>query len=348
MPEAQDARKTRHLSLIARIVIATAAIAWVLHGQDWGELARVFKALDLWYFVLTVAVYVVAQLIIAWRWWFLLRAQSIHIEIIAAVRLFFLGLFYNNVMPGSVGGDVLKAWYVTKHTHRRFEGALSVVVDRVIGLSGTLIMAIVAYLFFVRGKSLGATAADGGGAGEWFLRNVNAIVWVVLAVLAVLGVLLVLPYSRVRLQRLAAGIWCGGAALLGRTRDAIAVYCSKPWTLLGALLLTLIAQSIVVAAFWLLGRNMGIAAGPKYYFVVFPVTWVVAAVPVSVAGLGVLEAGIVELFTRLAGATAGQALALAFCQRFVWVLASLPGALIHLLGAHLPREIFVDSENPPN
>jgi hypothetical protein len=37
-----------------------------------------------------------------------------------------------------------------------------------------------------------------------------------------------------------------------------------------------------------------------------------------------------------------QALALALCQRFIWVLASLPGAVVHLTGAHLPRDFFID------
>jgi uncharacterized membrane protein YbhN (UPF0104 family) len=70
---------------------------------------------------------------------------------------------------------------------------------------------------------------------------------------------------------------------------------------------------------------------------------------VSIAGLGVFEAGMVELFGLLAGVPAEQALALAFCQRFVWVIASLPGGLIHLLGRHLPREeICVDCEETGN
>jgi uncharacterized membrane protein YbhN (UPF0104 family) len=132
-------------------------------------------------------------------------------------------------------------------------------------------------------------------------------------------------------------------------KDAVVVYCSRPWTLLCALVMTLIAQSVVIVAFWLLGRNLGVEAGLRYYFVVFPIMWVVGAIPISIAGLGVTEAGTVELFVSLAGAAAAPVLALAFCQRFVWVIASLPGGLVHLLGAHLPqREISIDDQEPAN
>lgn len=334
----------RHLSLIARIAVATVAILWVLWGQDWHELAGVFRNLSPWYFGLSLVVFAAAQVIIAVRWWLLLRAQSIHIEVSAAVRLFYLGLFYNNVMPGAVGGDLLKAWYVTKHTEKRLEGALSVFVDRTVGLAGTLVLAIFTYLTFVRGR----IAVGTGGAGHLAPYR-GVILWVGAAVGAVFVGLLVHPASRARLAQTAKRAWSRGVSLLRRVRDAVVVYCSKPWTLLWALVLTLIAQSVVIVAFWLLGRDLGVEAGLTHYFVVFPIMWVVGAIPISIAGLGITEAGTVGLFVSLVAATPEKVLALAFCQRFVWVLASLPGGLVHLLGAHLPqREISVDGQEPTN
>lgn len=345
MSNAQDVRKKRHGSLIIRVVVATVAIVWVFRGQDWRELGVVFQRLNPWCFALSLITFTVAQVIIAVRWWLLLRAQSIYIEVLAAVRLFFLGLFYNNVMPGAVGGDLLKAWYVTRHTDKRLEGVLSVFVDRFIGLAGLVLMAIVTYSLFVRGgMTTGAEAGEPGPSG-WFSRHGGVILWVGLAVAAGLALLLVHPYGRMRLRQGAGRAWFAGLRLLKEVKDAIVVYCSRPWVLLWALVLTFVSQSMVIVAFWLLGRNLGIEAGLEYYFVVFPIMWVVAAVPVSIAGLGVLEAGIVELFRLLTATAAEKTLALAFCQRVIWVLASLPGGLIHLLGAHLPRENCVDGDS---
>ena len=47
-----------------------------------------------------------------------------------------------------------------------------------------------------------------------------------------------------------------------------------------------------------------------------------------------------------AGVNDDSALALALSQRFIWLLASLPGAAIHLLGAHLPKDFSVDYKEP--
>lgn len=348
MPEAQDARKIRHGSLVARIVVATAAIVWVFHGQDWDKLREVFGRLSWGCFVLSLAAYVVGQVVVAFRWWLLLRAQSIHIAVIAAVRLYFVGLFYNNLMPSSVGGDLLKAYYVTKHTHRRLEGVLSVVVDRIVGLAGMVLMAVVAYLLFLRGRAIEAGGARTEAMGGGIAAYKGAVLWFVGVLGVILVVLLAHQGLRLRFRRTVGRLWDRGTELLGRVRTALAVYLSKPLTMLMALLLTVAGQTIVVAAFWLLGRNLGVEAGARYYFVIFPITWVVAAIPISIAGLGVLEAGIVAMFTTLTAATGESALALAFCQRFVWVVASLPGGMVHLLGGHLPRQFLVDDENGAN
>ena len=47
-----------------------------------------------------------------------------------------VGLFYNTFMPGSTGGDLVKAWYASKHTTHRTWAVISVLIDRAIGLAG--------------------------------------------------------------------------------------------------------------------------------------------------------------------------------------------------------------------
>lgn len=350
MQDAHDAGRRGHWSLMARLAVATVAILWVLRGQDWRELAGVFQSLSPWYFTLVLAVYGAAQMVVTVRWWLLLRAQSIYIDLLAAVRLFFLGLFYNNLMLGSVGGDLLKAWYITKHTNRRLEGALSVFVDRALGLVGTLLIAVLVYLLSVQGHIAARCEAREAAPPGWLSQHKGALaLWTTMAVGAMFVILLVHPAGRARFIRVVGKAWLRGLSLLGRVKDAIVVYCSRPWTLLGAILFTLVGQSGVITAFWLLGRNLGIDAGLRYYLVAFPLGWVVGAIPISIAGLGITEAGTVGFFCYLTGAPAEKVLALALCQRFIWVLASLPGGVVHLLGTHLPEEeISIDGPERTN
>ena len=348
MSNSQNSKKTRHISLCLRIVVAVAAIFWVCRGQQWGEFGRTIGKLNLWYFAASLGIFIISQILVGLRWWLLLRAQSIFIGFWPAVRLHFLGLFYNNFMPGSLGGDLIRAWYVTKHTDKKLEAALSVFVDRVIGLLGMIIIAVVCYLLFMRGKGDVISSSGGGG----FLESATEYKWVFLGMVVVLavvfGVLLLNSKSRAMLKKAWSYIRVHGMKMLEKFRVSMIIYCRKPITILGVIGLTIFLQSLVITAFWLLGINLEIGASAKYYFVFFPITWVLGAVPVSIAGIGILEGGLRELFTRFTGAIPEAILALALCQRFIWIISSLPGAAIHLLGAHLPKDFFIDYDKSIN
>ena len=96
------------------------AIVWTSRQQRWRKLTEINLAI----LACSLGIFVVAQIIVGLRWWLLLRSQSIFIPFFSAVRLHFLGLFYNNCMPGAVGGDLIRAWYVTTHTDKKLEAAI--------------------------------------------------------------------------------------------------------------------------------------------------------------------------------------------------------------------------------
>ncbi len=337
--------KGKRFFLYFRVCFVTAAVIlgviWVSTNVGWTNLWDTITEIR-GTFVLVIVVFVVSQVLVGFRWWLLLRTQKVHISIWAAVRLHFLGLFYNNFMPGSMGGDVIRAWYVTKHTHRRFEAVLSVFVDRLLGFTSSVIMAGFCYFVLLRGQKLGigrveSNAASEGGYSKWAMWGL------VILGLAVI-VLLVIPAGR----QLAAKAWGLVLKLVKKLWTAVVVYSRSPMTILAVFGLTFVLQGIVITGFWLVGRHIGIEASVKYYFVFFPLTWALGAIPISVGGAVVVEGGLVTLFTIVAGVEAEQALAIALCQRVVWMVASLPGAWIHLAGGHLPSAIgSADGETSP-
>ena len=300
--------------------------------------------MNLGVFALVMIVFLVSQVMVGFRWWLLLRTQSIYINLWAAVRLHFLGLFYNNFMPSSVGGDLLRAWYVTKHTDKRFEAALSVFVDRVIGLLSTLVIAVFFYLLFLRGRVAVITSDDQDKAGliESIARYKGLILWVVVAIAVVLAGFSLHKRGRVLLSKAWASARIHSLRLAVKFKNAIMIYCSKLRAILMVFCLTVFVQLMVITGFWFLGVNLGIMASIKYYYVFFTLTWVLGALPVSIGGAVVVEGLLAYLFVHVAGVEAEAALALALCQRLVWMIASLPGAAIHLIGAHLPKDFSVD------
>ena len=344
--------KTKYIFLLIRIAVVLGGIVagffWVRREVGWDKLADTFRSINLGIFALVLGVFIIGQIIIGVRWWLLLRSQSIFIRFWAAVRLYFLGWFYNNFMPGSVGGDLLRAWYVTRHTEKKFEAVLSVFVDRVIGLSSTLIIAVFFYSLFLRGKDLELTSNGTGGFGNFIAQYKSVFFWAIVIIIVVLCVLMLFKKSRSMLLKACSYIRQSSLKAIIKFKDAIVIYCKKPLTILLAFGLTVFLQMLTITAFWLLGRNIGIQAGVKYYYVFFTLAWVLGAVPVSIGGAVVVEGMLAYMFITFAGAAKGAASTLVLCQRAVWMLASLPGAVIHLVGAHLPKDFSIDYQNSIN
>jgi uncharacterized protein (TIRG00374 family) len=348
-------RKSKRIFPFLRIAVVLGGIIWAatwLCAEDrWSRLGQIFLQMNVWVFAVTVGVFFVVHIVVAFRWRLLLKTQSIFIGFRPAVKLVLLGWFYNNFMPGSVGGDLIRAWYVTKHTDKRFEAVLSVFVDRAMGLLCTLMIAVFCYIVFLRGHG-NVITYSGGSFLSSAARYGPMFLWMIAVMAALLGFLMLYgPFRRI-LAKVWTYLWTHGVRMLKKFKDAIVIYCSRPATILAVFALTVLLQIMVITAFGFLGVSMGIEAGIKYYYTFFALVWVVGVVPVSIGGAVVMEGMLAYLFIRFAGVEPEAALALALCQRMVWMITSLPGAVIHLTGAHLPtaptKNFFIDYKKSIN
>lgn len=335
--------KRKYISYLLRFIVAGTALYLAFRGENFSEVLDVLLGLNLWIFAGAMGIYFIGQLIFVMRWSLLLKAQSIKIGYWPAVRLHLLGLFYNNCLPGAVGGDLPRAWYVTRHTDKKLEAALSVFVDRAIGLAGMLIMAFGCYWFI----------PEKGREGDFnftFEMNIfgrvaaykSVFMWLGAVFIVVIILFLSNRRGRFLLKRSFDAIGRHGASILSKVRQSIRIYCHKWPAIVEALLLTFCCQGLTVVAMYLIGREIGIDVSVKYYFIFFPISWLLGAVPISVGGLGIMEGWLKVMFMRVGTISSNNALVLALCQRLIFLFVSMPGAIIHLIGAHLPSETGED------
>lgn len=334
--------------MIVRVLVVVAGVVWLTlwmrENNRWREILGVFGGGSILFLGCAVAAFVASQVIVGLRWWILLRAQSIFISLWSAVRLHFLGIFYNNFLPSSVGGDLVRAWYVTMHTDKKIHAALSVFVDRGIGLLSMTIMAFVSWAVFMRGQTMGFDFNLGSGIGDFFGKYRWGLLGAAVVLVGVFAGLLANRRSRRFMARVLIKAKRKGVSLLKKMHDSIVIYCKRPLAIIQVFGLTFVSQSVVIIAFWLFGRMGGIEAGLKYYFVFFPVSWVLGAIPVSIGGAVVVEVILASMFIKFASVSEPAAAALALCQRVVWMLASIPGMVIYSVGAHLPKDFSIDYE----
>jgi len=296
-----------------------------------------------------VLIYFVAQTLLASRWVLLLRVHKVYVSLFQVVKLTYLGLFYNNMMPGSVGGDLLKGWYITHHSDKdhRLEAAVTVFVDRLVGLIGMVLVGALASL------AVGPQLKLPLGPGH---IQVRLLIWFVLGMLVILS--LIFFSRRVRhllmLNKILDKI--PFARMLRKIDDAIRIYRRHLDIMGWSLLLTAAIQGLSIVAIWMLTQSLHLE---KVRFLhcltVMPIVWLVsAAVPVP-GGLGVMENLFIPFFVTAIDPAVipntahwkqvvALAAALALLNRLMICLCSLPGALVPIFGGHLPKTKDLESE----
>jgi hypothetical protein len=339
------AKNSKHVSHLIRIAIAAAALYFAFKGESFRNIVKVFGNLNIFVFLAAIALYAAGNLVFVLRWLMLLRTQGIRVDYWPALKLHLLGLFYNNCLPGSVGGDLLRAWYVTKHTDKKIEAAMSVFVDRAIGLACTFAMVFLTYWLMPKGEvetqfSLGADF----NLASLSLKLLIAVLAIVVLAAIVLTVMYYNRKLRPILLKYAFILSIQWKLWFDRVLEAIKLYCCRPFILLLAVLLTLACQSMPIIGLYLIGKNLGIEANVRYYFMFFPLSWIIGIVPISVGGAGVMELGLKGLFGKVSQVTETQGLILALTQRLTWLIVSIPGVIIHLTGKHLPDEEEIEKE----
>ena len=285
-------------------------------------LIRIVRRSDKWLLALGVLVIGFTLHFTVWRWWLLLRSQDIHLSFFVCHKLTFLGMFFNNMVPGATGGDLVKALYVARRTHKRTEAVITVLVDRVTGIVALALIAAFALLFRLEQPEY---------------RELALFVFGLLGALA-LGALVFFSHRVRRVLRV--DDWAErlpGGQLLSRVDQAIFMYRYHKLTLLWAILLSfgsqLAIQFVVVLfahAFHVTTRA-GLPLPLADYLVVLPVGFIVSAVPIFPGGWGLRETAFAVAF-HFVGVDRNPAVALSVMAGMMMALWSLLGGVYFLLG----------------
>jgi uncharacterized protein (TIRG00374 family) len=130
-----------------RLAASVGLLGLLAKLTDWPRLAEQFARVDWRLWALTVGIYLVAQVLSALRWQLLARPLGFPGTLGRFTAVYFIGMYFNLFLPTSVGGDVLRAWYVDQGSGRKVDALLSVFVDRLNGFLVLLGIACVAACF---------------------------------------------------------------------------------------------------------------------------------------------------------------------------------------------------------
>ena len=249
----------------------------------------------------------------SFRWWMLMRSRGIYVGYLKVLRVWMVGCFMNFCMPGTTGGDLLKAFYAAKGANHKGMGVLTVVVDRALGLIGLLCVA--------------------GFLGLWHL-DILMVRWAVVTVGFILFCLILgsmIYFSRGFRKSDVFG-WLRGFGFIKKLDRGVIAYRHHRIALFGGFCLSLIIQLMLAFMGAISGKALGVDLEIGLVMSAVPLMMMMGAVPLTYQGFGVMEAVGIALLCFEGGATRNEVIGMLLLMRIYAVVYGLIGGLCLLRG----------------
>jgi glycosyltransferase 2 family protein len=314
------------LLTILQLVVTSALLYWVFHDPKVREaMAIAIREADYRWIVAAILVYVVVEFAAVVRWQILLRVQGINLSNGRIAALFFIGMFYNQFLPGGTGGDIVKTYLLWKETPTKKPGALlAVLFDRMIGLIALII--ITGVLIFLRYSWLTSTEAT------------KPYVWLVLIVFgsAVLFVTTSFIVSGFNLFHKLPHRFPGREKLL-EISAAYHLYARHWQATAGAFGASIVCHLGTFATFLCVAYAFRANLAVVDFFAIMPVERTISSLPISFAGVGTREYILQIMLSNLCPVPAGAAADYWFATArligltgfTVILLCCLPGGIVY-------------------
>ncbi len=271
------------------------------------------RKISLWRAAAVLVLVFVSRLATWGRWHTLLQVQALRVRWQDSLRLTFAGLFASNVLPTTIGGDVVRLAGAVRLGIDAALAAASLVADRLVGMTG---MAL-ALPFAIPAISTYLKARSAAGASQGLA-------------------LAFLPGFFQKLQRAAKKVFAN-----------FGFWLKHPLILAQALGFTFIHMLATFLIVRILVEGMGESISLGMISGLWSLTYFISLIPISINGLGLQEVTITNLFSSLGGLQPSTSITLAVILRVVWMIGSLPGAFVlgGILGGKQPSDAGTENLN---
>ncbi len=282
-----------------KFIVSGSLLYFVFSRAGAAEVAGILAEMDPLLFAAAVCIFIFMLLVCSFRWGLLLPE---HFSVRRLFPLYMIGSFFNIFLPGLVGGDVVKVYYLYRETRKGAQALASVFMDRYMGYAGLMTLGALAYPFGFRSFS-----------GTWITPVLPGIV--MLFIITSMVLFIAKPGGRFE--------------FISRLHDYLHSYVKNRPVIVKTLALSILNHALSSVTAWLIAMSLGEQIPLSTLFVFVPVISTLAALPISISGLGIREAAFVLLLGSQ-GLSPESATAISFAWFLVMAAGGLPGIVFYL------------------
>jgi glycosyltransferase 2 family protein len=300
----------KKIAVLLKVIVSLGLITFLINQVDFKGIVNILKNVDITMIVYALILLTIQVFIATTRWQFVLKCQKIMLDYKNTLQILWSGLFFNQAMPSSVGGDVIRGYYLKKQGMTLGRATLGVLMDRLFGMVGLvfLVLASLPLLFELVDDSIAR----------------SGVLFIALGIsLALLFIFFTdkLPgnFSHLKVIR-------GFYSLSQVGRRCIVDHYNG----LIILVISILIHLISVISVMIMAAGLGINVEWSGFLLIIPLVTLMMVVPISIAGWGVREGVMVVGFGYL-GVAPEAALALSILYGLLMLVVALPGGVVWTL-----------------
>ncbi len=307
---------------ILRILFSIIIIVFILvqPSVDVNSVVNTIKNLNLIFISPYIFLRLVSVVLINLRLQYILKMQNVDGSIWGLIKLYFVGKFYNQFLPSQYGGDIIKAYILSKKEQDKIPSYSAVLFDRIVGVASNFLLVFIIVALVMRELYfLGYTI---------YVLLITPIAFFIFMYLCIHESIVIKICSFLEHFK-----FHGIGDKIKRFYLSIVSFKQFKSVLFLSFGVSMLVQLFYYTSFYAIAHMINMNVPWRYFLIFSPIIAMISLLPISINGIGVRESGNIFFFTKI-GATANQAFSFSLLIFIMLVIEGLIGGIINLLGKY--------------
>ena len=299
-----------------KILISGGLILLLLRGIGGQRIISEIKNANLMWILFALILFTASHFLGSYQWWTLMKEENIVISWRKTISFYFIGLFFNNFLISSLGGDFFRMVDLGRYSKNGTGAVSTVFLDRFMGmlvLSGLTVMALPIMIFM-----------------DYLPKSVRIPLIILLCgwflmILFLFNKKLALPFAKLIKRVIPPRLGVKAREVYRKVYQ----FGRNKSLFLRIVMLSLFIQSARILTHYLLALSVGVHVSLISFFLIIPIVAIVASIPISVGGVGLREQSAVILFAGI-GLTSIDVISFELLAYCVAIVSSIPGGLFFM------------------
>jgi glycosyltransferase 2 family protein len=265
------------------LTVTVALLYLVFRKVGIAELFETLRGANVYWVMASISIAPLTILVSILKWQILLRSQGIHVTLPRLFALYIVGRFFNNFLPSTVGGDLVRGYELGNYTNDGAAAMASVFMERFTGFVVLIGMAVISFL-----------------TQRWLINQTELTIAMGLAIAGLLILLWLMldtrPLSLIR-RWLNFPLAHKYIPKLEKFHRSLNAYRDHKRALAWAIVFSFAFMALAILNVYASARAFHQPVSFVQIAIIVPVILVVAMLPLTFNGLGLQEWAYVLLFT---------------------------------------------------